>query len=41
MISKIYNNDNNYSLSQDIYEYFDINEFDKDINILYKYYNII
>ena len=41
MISKIYNNDNSYSLSQDIYEYFDINEFDKDINILYKYYNII
>tara|TARA_B100001094_G_scaffold221002_1_gene215069 strand:- start:791 stop:1411 length:621 start_codon:yes stop_codon:yes gene_type:complete len=43
IISKIYNNNNhnNYSLSEEIYEYFNINEFDKDINILYKFYNII
>jgi hypothetical protein len=32
---------NNYLLSDKIYDYFDIAKFDKDINIVYKYFNII
>tara|TARA_B100001094_G_scaffold332263_1_gene403585 strand:+ start:3439 stop:4053 length:615 start_codon:yes stop_codon:yes gene_type:complete len=40
-ISKIYYSNNNYCLSEDINKYFDISIFDKDINIVYKYYNII